>query len=82
MTGRQTALRLITATNNFQTISDPRKAVCHAGVAPIKNELGTSRNLRPKVSKMADKGLKKTLFLAAMSAVQHCRPENFITRKK
>ena len=80
--GRQTALRLITATNNFQTISDPRKAACHAGVAPFKNESGTSRNLRPKVSKMADKGLKKTLFLAAMSAVQHCRPIKLYYEKK
>ena len=40
--GRQTALRLITATNNFETISDPRKAACHARVAPFKNESGTS----------------------------------------
>jgi transposase len=80
--GRQTALRLITATNNFETISDPRKAACHAGVAPFKNESGTSRNLRPKVSKMADQGLKKTLFLAAMSAVQHCRPIKLYYEKK
>ena len=80
--GRQTALRLITATNNFQTILDPRKVACHAGVAPFKNESGTSRNLRPKVSKMADKGLKKTLFLAAMSAVQPCRPIKLYYEKK
>lgn len=80
--GRQTALRLITATNNFETISDPRKAACYAGVPPFKNESGTSRNLRPKVSKMADKGLKKTLFLAAISAVQHCRPIKLYYEKK
>ena len=80
--GRQTALRLITTTNNFETISDPRKAACHAGVAPFKNESGTSRNLRPKVSKMADQGLKKTLFLAAMSAVQHYRPIKLYYEKK
>ncbi len=80
--GRQTALRLITATNNFQAITDPRKAACHAGVAPFKDESGTSRNLRPKVSKMADKGLKKTLFLAAMSAVKHCRLIKLYYEKK
>ena len=60
--GRQTALPLITTTNNFETISDPRKEACHDGVAPFKNESGTSRNLRPKVSKMANQGLKKILF--------------------
>jgi hypothetical protein len=53
---------LITTTNNFETISDPRKAACHAGVAPFKNESGTSRNLRPKVSKMADQGLENIVF--------------------
>jgi transposase len=80
--GRQTAIALVTATNNFQTIDDPRKAACHAGVAPFKRESGTSIKNVPKVSHLANKSLKKALHMAALSAVKWCVPIKLFYEKK
>jgi transposase len=51
--GKQTAIALITATNNFETISNPRKIACHAGVVPFKKESGSSLKNKPRVSHLA-----------------------------
>lgn len=80
--GRQTAVALVTATNNFKNIQDPRKAACHAGVAPFKRESGTSIRNRPRVSNLANKGLKKALHMAALSAIRWCLPiKHYYERK-
>lgn len=80
--GKQTAVALITATNNFETISDPRKIACHAGVAPFKRESGTSLKNKPRVSHLANKRLKVALHMAALSAVKWCQPiKQFYERK-
>lgn len=80
--GRQTAIAMITATNNFYTIDDPRKAACHAGVAPFKKESGTSIKNAPKVSHLANKVLKKALHMAALSAVRWCVPLKLFYERK
>lgn len=72
--GKQTAIALITATNNFETISDPRKIACHAGVVPFKKESGTSLKNTPRVSHLANKKLKQALHMAALSVVKWCQP--------
>lgn len=80
--GKQTALALITATNNFETIDDPRKIACHAGVAPFKKESGTTLKNRPRVSHLANKNLKVALHMIALSAVKWCQPiKQFYERK-
>ncbi len=80
--GKQTAIALITATNNFETINDPRKIACHAGVAPFKRESGTSLKNKPRVSHLANKRLKVALHMAALSAVKWCQPiKQFYERK-
>ena len=57
-------------TNEFKTITDPRKLACYAGVAPFKNTSGISVFGRNRVSNLADKSLKKLLHLGAMSAIR------------
>lgn len=61
---------LIIKTNEFRSITDPRKLACYAGVAPFANRSGTSVFGRNRVSILADKNLKKLLHLGAMSAIR------------
>lgn len=61
---------LITKTNEFKTITEPRKLACYAGVAPFVNTSGISIFGRNKVSNLADKSLKKLLHLGAMSSIR------------
>lgn len=80
--GHQTAITLICATNNFQTISDPRKIACHAGVVPFKKESGTSVKNTPRVSHLSNKLLKKRLHMAALSAIRWCLPLKLYYERK
>lgn len=61
---------LLSKTEGFTTITDPRKMACYSGVAPFDFQSGTSLKRRPGVSMLADKNLKTILHLGAMSAVR------------
>lgn len=69
--GRITALYTISYTHNFTRIKCPRKFACYAGVAPFKNESGTSVYRKPAVSHFANKKLKEVLHFGAMNAIQN-----------
>ena len=47
------ATELLIATNEMQTISDPKKLACHAGVAPFEYRSGSSIRGKTKVSHQA-----------------------------
>ena len=71
-----TAAEIIVTTNEFKSISDPKKFAasadrCHAGVVPFERSSG-QRKGKPQVSHMANKKVKSLLHLGAMSAIQHC----------
>jgi len=57
---------IIVSTNEFKTISNPRKFACHCGIAPFEHTSGTSIRGKTRVSHMADKELKKLLHLSAL----------------
>lgn len=61
---------IIVKTNEFKSITDPRKLACYAGVAPFQNTSGISVFGRNRVSNLADKSLKKLLHLGALSAIR------------
>lgn len=61
---------MLIKTNAFQSITNPRKFACYAGVAPFSRSSGTSIFGRASVSIYADKSVKKILHLAAMRAIQ------------
>lgn len=65
------ATNLIATTNGFLNFKDSRKYACYAGIAPFPNQSGTSIKGGDKVSQIANKNIKRLLFNAAMSAVQH-----------
>lgn len=60
---------IITTTNEFKSISDPRKYACYASVAPFEHSSGTSIRGKTRISRMGNKSTKKLLHLAAMSAI-------------
>ncbi|MBL0686194.1 transposase, partial [Aquimarina mytili] len=68
--GKVLAWNLLVKTNEFKTITEPRKLACYAGVAPFENISGTSIFRKPRVSSFADKDLKRLLHLGAMSAIR------------
>ena len=68
--GKILGWNLLVKTGEFDTITDPRKLACFAGVVPFDYSSGSSIRGRSKVSHYADKSLKKLLHLAAMSAIR------------
>lgn len=68
--GKVLTWMMITKTQGFTIINDPRKMACYAGVVPFDYQSGTSLRFKPKVSIFADKELKKVLHLAAMSSIR------------
>ncbi len=64
------ATELLIATNEMQTINEPKKLACHAGVAPFEYRSGTSIRGKTRVSHQARKRLKSLLHMGTMSAIQ------------
>jgi transposase len=69
--GPITAAFIICYTNNFNTFDNPRKFNCFCGLAPFQHTSGKSINGKTKTSKYRNKILKKLLFNAASTALQH-----------
>ncbi|HYI79087.1 MAG TPA: IS110 family transposase [Chryseolinea sp.] len=69
--GEIVAAFMICCTNNFKRFSKARQFNCYAGLAPFKNESGTSIKGRARVSHLANKEAKSLLNLAACAAIRH-----------
>jgi transposase len=72
--GFASTIHLLIATENFSRFTDARKFACYSGVAPFKNESGTSIRGKTKTSYLANRKIKSLLTMAAISAVNH-QPE-------
>ena len=68
--GKVLCWMILAKTEGFTTITEPRKMACYSGVVPFSHQSGTSIKSRERVSTYADKALKTTLHLAAMSAIR------------
>lgn len=68
--GKVLCWMMLAKTENFTTINEPRKMACYSGVVPFANQSGTSVRGKERVSSYADKAIKTTLHLAAMSAIR------------
>jgi transposase len=68
--GKVLSWMMLAKTEAFQTITQPRKMACYSGVVPFSNQSGTSLKGKGRVSSYADKAIKATLHLAAMSAIR------------
>ena len=67
--GKQCAIHLIITTDNFTRFDNANHLACYAGVARFKNESGKIVK-RARVSKMANKNIKRLLHMAAMAAIK------------
>ena len=72
--GPVTAAYIICCTANFAWKISGKQLASYAGVAPFKNESGSSIKGRNKVHKMANKELKRLLHMGARS-IAHNHPE-------
>jgi transposase len=68
--GKVLSWTLLSKTEGFTSITDPRKMACYSGVVPFDFQSGTSVKRRPGVSTLADKVIKTNLHMAAMSAIR------------
>ena len=69
--GLITATEVIVSTNEFKDIKEAKKYACYSGIAPFGYTSGSSIKGKAKVSKMANKRVKKLLHLAAMIAARY-----------
>jgi len=67
--GKQNALQFIIHTDNFQKFTSANQLACYSGVVPFPNQSGTIFK-RERISKQANKKLKKLLHMAAMAAIR------------
>ncbi|MBL0201502.1 MAG: IS110 family transposase [Chitinophagaceae bacterium] len=74
---------IICCTNNFAGKVTGKQLASYAGVVPFEHSSGVSVKGRNRVSKMANKELKKMLHLCALTAIKYY-PEfkDYFTRKK
>lgn len=81
--GHLTAVYLICCTNNFVCQITGKQLACYAGVVPFEYTSGISVKGRKRVHQMANKDLKKSLHLCALSAIKYY-PEfkQYYDRKK
>jgi transposase len=68
--GKVLCWMMLAKTESFKAITEPRKMACYSGVVPFANQSGTSVKGKHRVSPYADKAIKATLHLAAMSAIR------------
>lgn len=68
--GLITATEVLVSTNEFKDIQEAKKYACYSGIAPFGYSSGSSIRGKAKVSKMANKRVKKLLHLAAMAAAK------------
>ena len=68
--GKITALSLICYTNEFNSYHTGKQLACYCGVAPFEHSSGSSVRGKTRVSHMANKPLKRLLYLGAMAAIK------------
>lgn len=68
--GFVTAVNIIVSTNEFISISEPKKFACYAGVVPFEHSSGTSVRGKTRVSQLANKNIKTLLHLSALNAIR------------
>lgn len=69
--GILTAVTLIAETDNFRLIESRSQLVCYAGYDIIQRESGKTVKGKPRMSKVGNAHIRRVLFMAASSAIQH-----------
>jgi transposase len=69
--GMLTIAWLLTTTVNFTLTTSPEAAANYAGLVPQLRQSGTSVRGRPSIGQAGNARLRRALYMAALSAVQH-----------
>jgi transposase len=69
--GTLTIAWILTTTINFQLTATPEAATNYAGLAPRLRQSGTSVRGRPSIGQGGNARLRRALYLATLSALQH-----------
>lgn len=69
--GMVTAVGMIIHTNNFREGTDSRKFCCYCGLAPFREQSGTSVDKKACVRHLSNLQMKATLSQAALVAIKH-----------
>lgn len=69
--GLMTAAWLLVATQCFAACDTPEQAAAFAGLVPYRRESGTSRRAFRPVGRGGHAALRKTLYMASLSAARH-----------
>lgn len=69
--GMVTAVGMIIHTNNFREDTDSRKFCCYCGLAPFREQSGTSVDKKAAVRHLSNLQMKATLSQAALVAIKH-----------
>jgi transposase len=69
--GLYTALWLVTSTSNFTACPSGESLVHYAGLAPVERSSGTSVRYHPLIGHGGNGRLRKALYMASLSALQH-----------
>jgi transposase len=67
--GMVTATEILITTNEFKDITEAKKFACYSGVAPFEHSSGSSIRGKTRVSRMANKTVKRLLHMAAVSSI-------------
>jgi transposase len=67
----QTAIHLYVYTKGFTAYENGKQLASYCGVVPFERRSGISVRHRPRVSRYANKDLKRLLHLCAMCAIRH-----------
>jgi transposase len=76
------AAYMIGCTENFTRFTNARKFNCYTGLAPFKDESGTSRKGKSRVSHLANKQIKSLLDRGANTAIQHDQEMKFYYERR
>lgn len=69
--GRKSGMLLIVLTGAFERFEKASELCSFAGLTPIIRQSGSSIRSRPRISKMGNRQLRKTLFMCSLSAKKH-----------
>ena len=85
--GRDTAVVILTETNNFELFKNKAQLVSYAGLDVIENQSGSSVKGKTRISKKGNSRIRKALYFPAMSHI-NCKSiyyslfENIVNRTK
>ena len=69
--GRRSGMLLIVLTGGFERFNKASELCSFAGLTPMIRQSGSSIRSRPRISKMGNRRLRKTLFMCSLSAKKH-----------